>query len=344
MLSSTARRLVAALVLVLVLGAAGCGSADDESPAAAAKAETGVFPVTVTHRFGTTTVPAKPKRIAVVGLNEQDILLALGEKPVATTEWYGDQPYAVWPWARPALGDAKPAVLENTDGFQFERIAALRPDLIVGTNSGMKRADYRKLSAIAPTIASVRGGTDYFSRWDEQTVTVAKAIGKEAAGRSLVKRIKEAYAKAAAEHPEFRGKTATFSQNGFYSGQLYLYPEGLNTEFLTYLGFEINPKVTALAKQPGVQVPISAEQLPILDSDVIVFATEKPSDIPALMKVKLFPRIPAIADKRAVFTDATLSGAMYFISPLSLPYVLERLVPQLEAAIAGKAPRRLVAG
>ena len=41
-------------------------------------------------------------------------------------------------------------------------------------------------------------------------------------------------------------------------------------------------------------------------------------------------------------TDGTLAGAMYFISPLSLPYVLERLVPQLEAAVAGKAPQRVV--
>jgi hypothetical protein len=32
----------------------------------------------------------------------------------------------------------------------------------------------------------------------------------------------------------------------------------------------------------------------------------------------------------------------YFTSPLSLPYVLERLTPQLEAAVAGKAPKRVV--
>ena len=36
-----------------------------------------------------------------------------------------------------------------------------------------------------------------------------------------------------------------------------------------------------------------------------------------------------------------LSGAMYFVGPLSLPYVLEQLVPQLEAAVAGRAPRRI---
>jgi iron complex transport system substrate-binding protein len=337
------RSIRAALAALLALAAlAGCGSSDDGgAPPAATRSS--VFPVTVTHRLGATTVPAEPRRIAVVGLTEQDIVLALGEKPIATTEWYGEHPYAVWPWARRALGTAKPTVLSNKDGFQFERIAALRPDLIIGTNAGIERADYRKLSAIAPTIAGVVGGTDYFSRWDEQTVLVARALGKEAEGRAVVKRIKDAYAKAAAQHPEFRGKTVTFSQNAFYDGQLYLYPDGLNTEFLTYLGFQINPKVTALAKRPGEQVPISAEQLPILDSDVIVFATEEAKDVPALMKVKLFPRIPAVAGSRAVYTDATLSGAMYFVSPLSLPYVLDKLVPQLEAALDGRAPRRIAA-
>jgi iron complex transport system substrate-binding protein len=332
--------IVAFAVALAVTSLTSCSSGDDDVSRPPA-ARSSSFPLTVTHRLDTTTVPAKPRRIAVVGLTEQDIVLALGEKPIATTEWYGDHPYAVWPWARSALGSAKPTVLSNKDGFQFERIAALRPDLIIGTNAGIKRADYRKLSAIAPTIAGVVGGTDYFSRWDEQTVLVARALGKEAEGRALVKRIRAAYAKAAAEHPEFRGKTVTFSQNAFYDGQLYLYPDGLNTEFLTYLGFQMNPKVTALAKRPGEQVPISAEQLPILDSDVLVFATEEAKDVPALMKIKLFPRIPGVAGNRAIYTDATLSGAMYFVSPLSLPYVLERLVPQLDAALEGRAPRSI---
>jgi hypothetical protein len=35
-------------------------------------------------------------------------------------------------------------------------------------------------------------------------------------------------------------------------------------------------------------------------------------------------------------------GALYFISPLSLPYVLERLTRQLEAAVAGRAPKKVL--
>jgi len=310
--------------------------------APAAPAADGQFPVTVTHKFGTTTVKAAPKRVVVVGLTEQDTLLALGIKPVATTEWYGKQPYAVWPWARKALGSAKPTVLSNADGFQYERIAKLRPDLIIGTNSGMKSSDYKKLSAIAPTIAAGKGSTDYFSPWDAQTVLIAKAVGKQAAGRALVAKIKASYAKVAAAHPEFRGKTATFSQNGFYDGQIYVYPAGLNTEFLTYLGFTMNPKITALAKKRGEQVGISAERLSVLDADAIVFATEAVSDIAKLKKVPTFNRLAAVKEHRSVYTNGTLAGAIYFMSPLSLPYALERLAPELAKAVAGKAPQRVI--
>ena len=338
------RPLLAALVASVLL-AAGCGSDDDpgrDAGAGAASSPQAAFPAKAEHKFGTTTVPAKPKHIVVVGLTEQDAVLALGYKPIATTEWYGDQPHAVWPWARAALGDAKPAVLDAADGFQFEKIARLRPDLIIGVNSGMKRADYEKLSRLAPTLAAGKGSTDYFSPWDQQVELIAAALGKPDEGRELVQGVKDDYAKAAADHPEFRGKTATFSQNAFYDGLIYVYPAGLNTEFLTMLGFEINPKLTPLVKRRGEQVGVSTERLSVLDADVIVFATEKPSDVPALKRVPTFDRLAAVSEHRAVYTDGTLTGAMYFISPLSLPYVLERLTPQLEAAAAGTAPQKLV--
>jgi iron complex transport system substrate-binding protein len=204
------------VILVVVLGLAGCG--EDAEPAAAPASDDAAFPATVEHKFGTTTVPAKPSRIVVVGLTEQDAVLALGYKPIATTEWYGDQPHAVWPWAQDELGDAEPVVLDAADGFQFERIAALRPDLILGVNSGMKKADYEKLSQLAPTVPAGKGSTEYFSPWDQQVELVAAALGKPEEGRELVEGIRDDFAAVAEEHPQFEGKTATFSQNGFYDG------------------------------------------------------------------------------------------------------------------------------
>jgi iron complex transport system substrate-binding protein len=331
----------AAAVLAALIALAGCGSSDEPTDTPAG-ANGGAFPARVEHELGVTTVPAKPKRIVVIGLSEQDIVLELGYKPIATTEWYGDQPYAVWPWARKALGDSKPTVLHTDDGFEFEKIAALRPDLIIGANAGLEREDYDKLSRLAPTIASPKGGTDWFSRWDLQVELVAKALGKPEAGRRLVREVEDAYADAAAAHPEFEGKTATFSQNAFYDGLIYVYPEGLNTEFLTMLGFDINPKLTPLVEREGEQVGISPERLDVLEADVIVFATEKASDVTALEKVPTFGKLPAVAENRSVYTDGTLAGAIYFMTPLSLKWVVERLPDQLALAVAGKAPRRMV--
>jgi iron complex transport system substrate-binding protein len=340
----TRRHTWLAVLAALLALAAGCGSDDESGSPQASPAATGEarFPAKVEHEFGTTTVPSEPKRIVVVGLTEQDTVLALGYKPIATTEWYGEQPHAVWPWARDELGDAKPTVLNATDGFQFERIAGLRPDLIIGVNAGMDRNDYEKLSRLAPTIAAGKGENKVFSPWDGQLEMIAAALGKPEEGRELVRKVKDDYAKAAAAHPQFKGKTATFSQNGFYDGLLYVYPPGLNTEFLTMLGFQINPRLEPLVKRKGEQVTVSAERLGVIDADVIVFATEEPSDVGRLERVPTFGRLGAVKENRSVYTDGTLAGAMYFISPLSLPYVLEHLTPQLEAAVAGKAPRKVL--
>ena len=63
-----------------------------------------------------------------VGLTEQDALLALGIVPVAVTKWFGDAPGYIFPWAVELLGDAElPEVLEDTNGVQIEKVAALRP-------------------------------------------------------------------------------------------------------------------------------------------------------------------------------------------------------------------------
>ena len=67
--------------------------------------------VTVRHVFGETKIPAPPQRVVSAGFTEQDDLLAVGIVPIATTAWWGNEPFEVWPWARPKLGNAQPTVL-----------------------------------------------------------------------------------------------------------------------------------------------------------------------------------------------------------------------------------------
>ena len=143
----------------------------------------------------------------------------------------------------------------------------------------------------------------------------------------------------AAEHPEWAELTATFSQGGPYDGDLYVYPAGLSTDFLTDLGFTMTQGLEEYAPDEGSQALISAENVGLIDADVIVFATEDQKMFDGLQKFGTIGSLPAVAENRSVYTDEILAGAIYFDTPLSLSYALERLTPLLEQAVAGEAPR-----
>lgn len=345
-MTPTLTRTMAASAAVLVIAAlAGCSQAEntggtgteaDQPPNA-----TDAFPVTIEHAFGEVTIPAQPENVVVVGLTEQDILLELGVTPVATTEWYGEQPYATWPWATELLGDAQPEVLSTTDGFEYGKIAALRPDLIVGMNAGIDQDAYDKLSSIAPTIAHLEGAEAYFSDWQDQTRTIATALGMTQEGEALVASVEDAYAEVAAAHPQWEGMTATFAQGDVSSGTVWAYPDGLNTDFLTDLGFTITPGLEEHAPD-GYQAQISAENLDLLEADVVVFTTDYEGALEDLLDFGTMSTLPAVAENRAVYTDPVLAGAIYFLTPLSQKYVLTELIPRLELAAEGQAPRDML--
>ena len=78
--------ILAALLCTVLLAACGSDEETTAAPAAAAgPAEQSAFPVTIEHKYGSTTIERAPERVVVVGLREQDPLLALGIVPVATT-------------------------------------------------------------------------------------------------------------------------------------------------------------------------------------------------------------------------------------------------------------------
>jgi iron complex transport system substrate-binding protein len=164
-------------------------------------------------------------------------------------------------------------------------------------------------------------------------------VGQEERGRQIVDEVAARYAEVAAEHPEWEGLTATFSQGGPSDGQLYVYPDGLSTEFLTDLGFTMTRGLDEYAPSSDSQALISAENVGLIDADVIVFATESADMFDDLMEFSTVPKLSAVAEGRAVYTDETMAGATYFSTPLSLTYLLDRLTPMLEKAAAGENPR-----
>lgn len=334
-------RMTAAAAALLVAAAvlAGCGPGD---PAAeGSTAGSGPFPVTVEHAYGETTIPSEPKRVVTVGVTEQDAVWSLGVKPVGVTEWYGDHPYAAWPWARDALGDSEPTVLTTADGLQFEKIASLNPDLIIGTNAGMTDRDYTKLSDIAPTLAHSGDYSVYFEPWDVQALQIGKALGKQEEVEEQIAAVKAQFAAAAAAHPEFGATKIVFLQNQISDGSAIAYQEGLSTDFLTELGFVVPEEINEFAPDDGSggQAYIPLENLGALNAaDVLIWGTEDESDRTALENERLVAALTPMENGRVVYTDGVTAGAIYFTSLLSLPHVIDELAPALADALAGQGP------
>jgi iron complex transport system substrate-binding protein len=333
---SSRRLLVLSLLVFGSLALAACGDdgSEREASGAAPAAEDTAFPVTVAHKFGKTTIEAAPERVVVVGLREQDSLLALGVVPVATTEWYGEHPGAVFPWARDELGDApEPEVLSSTDGIEVEKVAALRPDLILGVYSGLTQKEYDTLSKIAPVVAQPPGQVDWGSSWQDEILTVGKAIGKPAEAERLRDEAEAALAAAAKANPEFEGQTAAVASP--YQG-IYVYgPQDARSRFLVDLGFTFPPALEDIGgKEFGGQ--LSEEQVDLLDVGALLWFAS-PAQAAELAKDSVYGKLAVHTEGRDIFLEeqGTLYEATSFISVLSIPLLIDELIPKLAAAADG---------
>lgn len=328
-------RPLALLVALPLLVLTGCGSGD-EGDGAGQTNTSSAFPVSIKNKFGTTEIKQEPKRIVLVGLVEQDALLALGVTPVATTEWFGDKPGALFPWAKAKLGDgAVPQVLSDKDGMQFEKIASLQPDLIIGLYAGITADDYKKLTAIAPTVAQLPGAPDYGVAWQDVARTVGQAVGKAKQADELVKGIEQRFEKVRTEHPEFKGKSALMASP--YEGYFVYGSQDPRSRLLTDLGFTLPAELDkAIGDKFGAN--ISGEKVALLDQQALVWFPSK-GGTAKLKADPLLRNLNVSKQGRGVFIeenyDDDLYGATSFVSVLSLPIVLDQLVPKLAAAVDG---------
>ena len=79
-------------------------------------------------------------------------------------------------------------MLDEQDGIEIEKVAAQRPDLILGVYAGMTKKEYESLSKLAPVVAQPKGKPDYGSSWQEETPITGKAVGKPAEARAAGRR------------------------------------------------------------------------------------------------------------------------------------------------------------
>ncbi len=292
--------------------------------------------VTIEHKYGSTTVPETVERVVTVGLVEQDALLALGVVPVGTTEWYGEQPGALWPWARAeleALGGELPTVVGGPSGVDFETVLNLKPDLILALYSGITQEEYAQLSAIAPTVAQPTGYVDYGVPWGELTRAVGQAVGRADAAEAVVAEVEAQFAGVRAAHPGFIGATAAVAAP--FEG-VYVYgPEDARGRLLADLGFAL-PEGLGAVTEGSFGGNLSTERLDLLDVDVLVWLNVAEGEGP--LTNPLYQSLRVSQEGREVFLDSftdPLGAATSFVTPLSLPFLLDGLVPRLASAIDG---------
>jgi iron complex transport system substrate-binding protein len=283
--------------------------------------------VTVKHAFGETKIPSAPKRVVSAGFTEQDDLLAVGVVPIAITDWFGSEPFGVWPWAQAELGAAQPVVLNLYDGIKVDPIAALKPDLIVATNAGLDQDTYTKLSAIAPTIAQ-SGQSAFFEPWRDQANTIGQAVFKFDGMTKLVADVDAQFTDVGKNNPTFNGRKIVLVSATTYQGRYDVTPPGWRTEFLAQMGFAIPDGVKAFVKDDRAQVP--RDQLAsVLDTaDVVVWKTQSDDERGALIADPTFAALKSTKTNRNVFTGKDLAGALAFTSVLSYPLVAAQL-PQM---------------
>ncbi|TDD09941.1 iron-siderophore ABC transporter substrate-binding protein [Nonomuraea deserti] len=288
-----------------------------EAPRAAASADP-AFPVTIDHKFGSTTIEARPSRVVTVGWNDQDFALALGVVPVSTRAWFDE--YTNFPWVKAALGGKQLSTFSAE--LNFEAIIKQRPDLIIAIYETVNKETYDKLSQIAPTVIQSGDYADEQTPWDVQTLTTGKALGKSAEAQALVDEVNARIAEAKQEHPEFAGKTLVVDF-GPENGQHWLIPaRDPRRALFDALGFAAQSESDE----------ISEERLDLLDRDVLFVngATRA-----KMLESPVFSRLKVVKTDRTIYTDFStpLGGALSYSGPDALLYALDVLVPQLANAV-----------
>nr|WP_238355416.1 iron-siderophore ABC transporter substrate-binding protein [Kribbella sandramycini] len=309
-----------------------CGAADDAQPQASGGTASAGFPVTLKNTFGETVVPAKPQRIVTLGWNAQSIVHALGETPVAMPKvTYGPTAAGVSAWDADWFDASKTQLLDTGDKFPFEKIAGLKPDVILAPYEGFDKATYDTLTGIAPTVAYP--GKPWQTTWQEQTLLVGQALGKKTEAEKLISDLNAEVKQVAADHPEFKGKTISVGSFGT-DNWLYM-PTDPRVQILTELGFVNSPGVEALQKQNAKQefaVPISKEKIADAEADVLVayvdgLGPDKFAADPLYASLGAVKRGSTFAS-----ADQQLISAMSSVSVQSVPWVLAKIVPALSKA------------
>ncbi|MCQ1948975.1 MULTISPECIES: iron-siderophore ABC transporter substrate-binding protein [Arthrobacter] len=328
-------------VPAVLLALSGCGADAGDSPeAGSSTAGSEHFPVTIDSALGQAVIEEKPERVVTIGWGSADTAVALGTTPVGVEEvTWGNDDHGNYPWVSEAIeerGDDFPATFTGGQDIDIDAIVALEPDLILAPNSGITQEDFDILNDLAPTVAYPEQAWNI--SWDDQISLIGKALGEPEAAQDAVDGIGQSLADSAAEHPEFAGKTFAYVWGGGAPGSLVLYNEGdARVDILTALGMTVAPEVQDIPSSEGsFTSDLGLENAGKLnDVDVLFTWYNDEAEQQRTEEQRLFAQIPAVERGSVVRSlDRQVGMASSFLTPLSVPWVLDRFEPMIEEAVA----------
>ncbi|WP_187279862.1 ABC transporter substrate-binding protein [Quadrisphaera setariae] len=276
--------LAAALLSATLL--AGCSaagasssSAGSASEAAPAVSESGVR--AVTHARGTTEVPDHPQRVVVLEPVQLDTAVALDVVPVGAAVVSAT---AGVPAYLGVGGRVEP--VGTVSEPDLEAIAALAPDLILGTEARHSKL-YDQLSQIAPTVFQ-KSQTD---PWQDSVRLVGEALGEPDAATAALAEYTDRCEQVRAAHPT-DGMTAQLVRPRDETTLSLYSPTSFAGSTIECVGLTIPQREWAQT----IQTDISPEQITQAKADLVLVTASDPADpaaIPAAITANAadFPRV-----------------------------------------------------
>jgi len=327
LLSISGRALAAGAAVALVL--TGCSSDGDDGKDDG-KADASAQTRTVSTPYGDVVVPDEPERVVAVSYDAPWQLQSLGVRPVAT------QDYSKF------IDEFTPEQQEFVEGLDtigpygepdLEKIAAARPDLIVGEIGEVDEATFEKLSAIAPTaVVGSEDGGDWKSTV-EQLAEVVDAEGELAATRTAYEEklaeIKQAY------DEQIQGNAwVHFSLGNSESEFSVQYPSGKTGNLVVEeLGMAYGPNVPADPEDGSGYGSFSTERIPTVFEGVTAALTYENTDgspnpaVDAIEKSSLFQSTEVAKTGRVFHLSASVTD--YATATDWLAQVEERVLQRL---------------
>jgi iron complex transport system substrate-binding protein len=248
----------------------------------------------IKHTMGETCIPIHPQRVVTLSSCTLGNVLALGVKPIGTTnEVYVE-------------GNSLSSINGKTEGIKLlglaqpnlEATLLLKPDLIIGVD--WFKPIYPLLSKIAPTVL---GEIDFIS-WQRHLSFVAESLGKQDVEKALWKRYYQRIEQLKqALGSRYQGKRISF----ITVGREQIYIDSKNS----FPGSIIS---AALLQRPTAQnldstygsFPISLEELKKADGDILFVTTFSRTGKKFLAKKQqepLWKTLKAVQENHVYYVD-----------------------------------------